>query len=238
MGEIREELVFPFPALAEEERESLRMIVDSFRAFAGDNIAELLTPAVCAAIRDFGLNPECLDTAIADQNAIGYLEFHIEQGGHEQAREYLELAQGRLREEMNLPISGLIQRLTGQLEAASGRLAEAKQHIAQSVSIFTTTEIPFELARSYYSMGLLLSTAHDPKGAEANLVQAKAIFERLGAEPDLFLDGRCCCDQSAAHHLVRSGLIAASRLGLVGQRVAAALTPAGHEALGAFALAA
>ncbi|HEX7977008.1 MAG TPA: acyl-CoA dehydrogenase family protein [Gemmatimonadaceae bacterium] len=38
MGEIREDLVFPFPALAEDERESLRMIVDSFRAFAGDNV--------------------------------------------------------------------------------------------------------------------------------------------------------------------------------------------------------
>ena len=121
---------------------------------------------------------------------VGLAELHISQGGHEQAREYLELAQGRLKEEMNLPISGLIQRLTGQLEAASGRLAEAKQHIAQSVSIFTTTEIPFELARSYYSMGLLLATAHDLKGAESNLVQAKAIFERLGAEPDLELTMR------------------------------------------------
>ena len=60
----------------------------------------------------------------------------------------------------------------------------------------------------------------------------------LGAEPDLFLDGRCCCDQSAAHHLVRSGLIAAATLGLVGQRVAAALTPAGRQALGIAAIAA
>jgi len=37
-GEIREDLVFPFPALGDDERESLRMIVDSFRAFAGDNV--------------------------------------------------------------------------------------------------------------------------------------------------------------------------------------------------------
>ncbi len=54
----------------------------------------------------------------------------------------------------------------------------------------------------------------------------------LGTEPDLFLSGRCCADQSAAHHLVRAGLIAAATLGLVGQRVAAALTPAGQQALG------
>ncbi len=136
-----------------------------------------------------------LSTSIGDLYGVtlamvGLAEFHISQGGHEQAGEYLELAQGRLKEEMYLPVSGLIQRLTGQLEAASGRLAEAKQHIAQSVSIFTTTEIPFELARSYYEMGLLLEKAHDTKGAESNLLQAKTIFERLGAEPDLELTKR------------------------------------------------
>ena len=61
---------------------------------------------------------------------------------------------------------------------------------------------------------------------------------QLGTEPDLFLDGRCCCDQTAAHHLVRAGLIAAATLGLVGHRVAAVLTPAGHQALDGYALAA
>jgi hypothetical protein len=60
----------------------------------------------------------------------------------------------------------------------------------------------------------------------------------LGAEPDLFLDGRCCCDQLAAHQLVHAGLIAAATLGLVGKRVAAVVTPAGRQALGDFALAA
>ena len=60
----------------------------------------------------------------------------------------------------------------------------------------------------------------------------------LGAEQDLFFDGRCCCDQAAAHGLVRAGLIVAATLGLVGQRVAAALTPAGEQALGATASAA
>ena len=28
---------------------------------------------------------------------------------------------------------------------------------------------------------------------------------QLGTESDLFLDGRCCCDQSAAHQLVARG---------------------------------
>ena len=38
LGEIREDLVFPFPTLTTEERESLGMILDSFRAFAADRI--------------------------------------------------------------------------------------------------------------------------------------------------------------------------------------------------------
>ena len=38
LGELREDLVFPFPALAGDERESLRMILDSFRAFAEDHV--------------------------------------------------------------------------------------------------------------------------------------------------------------------------------------------------------
>jgi hypothetical protein len=52
-----------------------------------------------------------------------------------------------------------------------------------------------------------------------------------GAGPDLFLDGHHCSDQTAAHHLVRTGLIAAARRGLIGQRVAARLTAAGRKAL-------
>ena len=59
-----------------------------------------------------------------------------------------------------------------------------------------------------------------------------------GTEPDLFFDGRSCCDQTAAHYLVHAGLIDAATLGLVGHRVPAVLTPAGHQALDAYALAA
>jgi acyl-CoA dehydrogenase family member 9 len=38
LGEIREDLVFPYPSLSPEERESLNAIVDALRAFAADNI--------------------------------------------------------------------------------------------------------------------------------------------------------------------------------------------------------
>jgi hydrogenase-4 transcriptional activator len=130
-----------------------------------------------------------LSTSIGDLHGVTLAQvrladLHFTQGGYDQAREYLELAQERLKEEKSLSISGLIQRLTGKLEAANGRLPEAKQHIAQSVSIFATAEITYELAISHYEMGLLMKSARDLKGAESNLIQAKTIFESLGAEPD------------------------------------------------------
>ncbi len=38
LGELREDLVFPFPELSAEERESLTMVLDSFRSFAADHV--------------------------------------------------------------------------------------------------------------------------------------------------------------------------------------------------------
>jgi len=54
-----------------------------------------------------------------------------------------------------------------------------------------------------------------------------------GAEPDLLLDGRYCCDQSAAHRLARAGLIAPVAVCATGQRVAARVTEAGRRRLAA-----
>jgi hypothetical protein len=52
-----------------------------------------------------------------------------------------------------------------------------------------------------------------------------------GAEPDLLLDGRFCCDQPAAHRLARAGLIAPATACATGQRVAATVTAAGLRRL-------
>jgi hypothetical protein len=56
--------------------------------------------------------------------------------------------------------------------------------------------------------------------------------ELLGsAEPDLFVDGLCCCDQMAARRLAHAGLITAATAAAAGRRVPARLTPAGHQEL-------
>lgn len=54
-----------------------------------------------------------------------------------------------------------------------------------------------------------------------------------GAEPDLVLDGRYCCDQPAAHRLAHAGLIAPAAVCVAGQRVAATVTAAGLRELAA-----
>ena len=38
LGEIREDLIFPFPELTAEERESLAMILDSIHAYAAERV--------------------------------------------------------------------------------------------------------------------------------------------------------------------------------------------------------
>ncbi|WP_232665241.1 hypothetical protein [Pseudonocardia sp. TRM90224] len=52
-----------------------------------------------------------------------------------------------------------------------------------------------------------------------------------GAEPDLYIDGRFCCDQAAAHRLVKAGLIGPVVEVPITQRVPAQLTPAGVQAI-------
>lgn len=50
-------------------------------------------------------------------------------------------------------------------------------------------------------------------------------------EPDLLIDGLCCCDQYTAHRLAGAGLIRPAVTGTVGQRVRAEITGAGRDVL-------
>jgi hypothetical protein len=79
-----------------------------------------------------------------------------------------------------------------------------------------------------------MTTTSTLSGRDRAILRAVAVGGAellLGAEPDLLLRGRCCCDQPAAHRLVRAGLIAPESGGAVGQRVAARVTESGRAAL-------
>lgn len=49
-----------------------------------------------------------------------------------------------------------------------------------------------------------------------------------GSEPDLFIDGLPCCDQTMAHMLAHTGLLRPARRVTLTERVRAELTEAGH----------
>jgi acyl-CoA dehydrogenase family protein 9 len=73
LGEIRESLVFPFPELSTEERESLSAVLDSFRSWARDNID--------SAKQDHeGRFPENVRTGMAELGLMG-LNIPEEYGG-------------------------------------------------------------------------------------------------------------------------------------------------------------
>ena len=62
LGELREELIFPYPTLSEAESESLRMAIDSFRDFAAANVDMhkhdrdgRFDPKVLAGMHELGL---------------------------------------------------------------------------------------------------------------------------------------------------------------------------------------
>lgn len=73
LGELREELVFPFPTLEGDESESLGMVLDAFRAFAVDHIDS-------AAIDRAGRFP---DEVLAGMHELGLMGLNIpeEYGG-------------------------------------------------------------------------------------------------------------------------------------------------------------
>jgi allantoate deiminase len=81
-------LPFSIEVVGFSEEEGVRFGVPFIgsRALAGTLDADLLRRvdangrSVADAIRDFGLDPSCVGNARVDAGALGYLEFHIEQG--------------------------------------------------------------------------------------------------------------------------------------------------------------
>jgi allantoate deiminase len=84
----RRPLPFSIEVVGFSEEEGVRFGVPFIgsRALAGSVDAELLRrvdasgQSVADAIRDYGLDPSCIHSARAEDGAIGYVEFHIEQG--------------------------------------------------------------------------------------------------------------------------------------------------------------
>ncbi|HWO64780.1 MAG TPA: hypothetical protein VNO31_32555 [Umezawaea sp.] len=73
--------------------------------------------------------------------------------------------------------------------------------------------------------GRALATLRAVGAGRAELTSAR--------EPDLYVDGLPCCDQTVTHDLVHAGLLRPTSVVAWGQRVRAELTDEGRAALGA-----
>lgn len=62
-------------------------------------------------------------------------------------------------------------------------------------------------------------------------VAAQRAQMSCSCEPDLFIDGVACCDQSTARSLARDGFIRPTIIGVAGGRVPAELTDAGRAVI-------
>jgi hypothetical protein len=76
-----------------------------------------------------------------------------------------------------------------------------------------------------------MNTISNRMRAILHAVDAGRVELTCSCEPDLRIDGLLCSDQMTAHDLVRSGLIHAPGLAVVGSWVPARLTVEGQAAL-------
>jgi len=71
----------------------------------------------------------------------------------------------------------------------------------------------------------------DRAAAMLRAVAAGRAHLTVSVEPDLYVDELPCCDQSTAHELAHTGLVAPAHPAPPGTRVQAVLTDAGRRAL-------
>src|SRR6185295_12076805 len=97
-------MTFEIEVIGFSEEEGVRFGVPFIgsRAFIGDVDDELMGRGVGDAVTAFGLDPTRIPEAQASPNALGYLEFHIEQGP--------------VLDSLNLPL-GIVETIVGQSRA-------------------------------------------------------------------------------------------------------------------------
>jgi tetratricopeptide (TPR) repeat protein len=79
---------------------------------------------------------------------------------------------------------GRYEQLIGRVAIASDNLAEAREHFDRSAAIFRANESPLELGRTVYWSAVLATKMNQSERARDELIDARQIFERLGAAAD------------------------------------------------------
>jgi hydrogenase-4 transcriptional activator len=111
----------------------------------------------------------------------------------DEARVRLEVVAAQVRPDGLSGTWGEFLRVRGRLQAASGRTTEAYHDLGQSVSVFELLGERYQAGLSHLELGRLAGSAGALSKATRYLTEASAIFEALGAAPDL-ADARAVLD--------------------------------------------
>ena len=103
----------------------------------------------------------------------------------DEAQRRLDAVAGRISPTAMSGTWGEFLRLRGRLNRTSGRSTEAYHDLGQSVSVFELLGERHQAGLSYLELGRLAALAGARSRANRYLNDAIAIFEALGAEPDL-----------------------------------------------------
>ncbi|MDQ3803848.1 MAG: sigma 54-interacting transcriptional regulator [Acidobacteriota bacterium] len=127
-----------------------------------------------------------LASAVGDQwylaeARLWLAEALLRRGDAEESRRAVEAARAELKQGTNLPLWGILMRLTAKLSAAEGRLALAFQSLGQSTSAFEVLGYSFDCAVNRVVRARLLERSGRVEEAVAEAASAHAVFERLGA---------------------------------------------------------
>ncbi len=103
----------------------------------------------------------------------------------EEAQRRLDMTTGRISPVAASATWGEFLRLRGRLHRHHGRSTEAYHDFGQSVSVFELLGERYQAGLSYLELGRLAAAAGARSRASRYLTDAVAIFEALGAAPDL-----------------------------------------------------
>jgi DNA-binding NtrC family response regulator/tetratricopeptide (TPR) repeat protein len=104
---------------------------------------------------------------------------------HDEAESRLASVGARLQAGAMTSVWGECLRLRGRVHAIAGRVTEAYHDFGQSVSVFDVLGERYQAGLSYLALGRLAGGAGARSRATRYLADATAIFEALGAAPDL-----------------------------------------------------
>jgi hydrogenase-4 transcriptional activator len=142
-------------------------------------------PEEALAIADGIAHAEDVPMHYASHAELVASEALLALGQHEQAEARLDAVSARLQSGGMTSIWGECLRLRGRVHAIAGRMTEAYHEFGQSVSVFDLLGERYQAGLSYLELGRLAGGAGARSRASRYLADATAIFEALGAVPDL-----------------------------------------------------